>query len=109
MQVDAVKGQMSENINKATNRGNNLDELNSRADALAISSDTFAKKANKVKKKMWWEHKKSQLIIGVVLLVILIIIIIIIATSAQKGTEKIATEKLTEEVRVKEVKNAEKN
>ncbi|KAM7018028.1 vesicle-associated membrane protein 5 [Tautogolabrus adspersus] len=77
--VEEVKVIMLDNLNKADERGDKLNDLEGRADELLEKSKTFEKKANQVKQKKRWENKKMKLVfIGVGVVAALIIIGLII-------------------------------
>jgi hypothetical protein len=47
---------MRENINKVSQRGENLDSLQDKTDNLAVSAQGFRRGANRVRKDMWWNE-----------------------------------------------------
>jgi vesicle-associated membrane protein 4 len=67
---------MRENINKVSQRGERLDNLQDKTDNLAVSAQGFRRGANRVRKQMWWKDMKMRmcLIIGVIILLAVIII-----------------------------------
>ena len=77
-QVKYLQETMRENIAKALNRGDKLDDLNNRADALDVNAGQFNINAKKNKKKFTWKNRKWRIILIVVVLVILILIILAI-------------------------------
>uniref|UniRef100_A0A3Q3E5J1 Vesicle-associated membrane protein 5 n=1 Tax=Labrus bergylta TaxID=56723 RepID=A0A3Q3E5J1_9LABR len=87
--VEEVKGIMLDNMNKADERGDKLNDLEDRADELLEKSKHFEKTANQVKQKKRWENKKMKLVfIGVGVVAALIIIgLIIFAIVNGKGGE----------------------
>ncbi|XP_060893168.1 vesicle-associated membrane protein 5-like isoform X2 [Labrus mixtus] len=87
--VEEVKGIMLDNMNKADERGDKLNDLEDRADELLEKSKHFEKTANQVKQKKRWENKKMKLVfIGVGVVAALIIIgLIIFAIVDGKGRE----------------------
>ncbi|KAI9343883.1 synaptobrevin-domain-containing protein [Zopfochytrium polystomum] len=64
-----------DNINKAMQRGEELESLNTKTEDLQNSSLQFKKGANEVRKQMWWKDFKMKMILGGVVLAIIIIII----------------------------------
>ena len=74
-QVSEVIDVMKDNLVKVAERGDRLEELNQRADALQFRAEDWSKTATKVKRKYHWKNLKMLLIIGVILVVIVIIII----------------------------------
>ncbi|KAJ3137927.1 hypothetical protein HK100_000225 [Physocladia obscura] len=68
---------MQDNITKVMQRGENLEQLNAKAEDLSSSSAQFKKGASEVRKAMWWKDMKMKLILGGVLATIIIIIIFV--------------------------------
>jgi len=81
-QIDDTVGVMRENINKVSQRGENLNSLQDKTDNLAVSAQGFRRGANRVRKQMWWKDMKMRmcLIIGIVVLLIVIIVPAVVAT-----------------------------
>ncbi|OAX77627.1 hypothetical protein ACJ72_08072, partial [Emergomyces africanus] len=75
-QIDDTVGVMRENINKVSQRGENLDSLQDKTDNLAHSAQGFRRGANKVRKQMWWKDFKMRIciIVGIILLLVVIIV-----------------------------------
>ena len=67
---------MRENINKVSQRGEQLDSLQDKTDNLAVSAQGFRRGANRVRKQMWWKDMKMRmcLIAGIIILLIVIIV-----------------------------------
>jgi vesicle-associated membrane protein 4 len=67
---------MRENINKVSQRGERLDNLQDKTDNLAVSAQGFRRGANRVRKQMWWKDMKMRmcLIAGIIILLCIIII-----------------------------------
>jgi len=74
--LDDTTGIMKANIKKVADRGERLDSLQDKTDALATSAQGFRRGANRVRKNMWWKDMKMRIIIGTAITVILIIIIV---------------------------------
>jgi len=81
-QIDDTVGVMRENINKVSQRGENLNSLQDKTDNLAVSAQGFRRGANRVRKQMWWKDMKMRmcLIIGIVILLVVIIVPSVVAT-----------------------------
>ncbi|OJD11483.1 hypothetical protein AJ78_07759 [Emergomyces pasteurianus Ep9510] len=75
-QIDDTVGVMRENINKVSQRGENLDSLQDKTDNLAHSAQGFRRGANKVRKQMWWKDFKMRICIIVGIIVLLVVIIV---------------------------------
>lgn len=69
-QVDEIKGIMQENIKKVVERGESMEQIESKTNELHESSQQFQKKTTQVKKKMWWKNMKYSILIIVVLLIL---------------------------------------
>ena len=67
---------MRENINKVSQRGERLDNLQDKTDNLAVSAQGFRRGANRVRKQMWWKDMKMRICIIVGIIILLIIIIV---------------------------------
>ncbi|KAI9498650.1 synaptobrevin, partial [Zychaea mexicana] len=74
-QVDEVTTIMQENIDKAMQRGERMDDLRGKTEDLQATAGHFRRGANQVRKRMWWKDLKWKIIIAVTILVILGIII----------------------------------
>jgi len=75
-QIDDTVGVMRENINKVSQRGERLDNLQDKTDNLATSAQGFRRGANRVRKQMWWKDMKMRmcLIIGIIILILVIVV-----------------------------------
>jgi len=79
-QIDDTIGIMRDNINKTTERGNNLNQLQNKTNDLADSAQGFRRGANRVRKQMWWKDMKMRLclIVGIIVLLAVIIVPIVV-------------------------------
>ncbi|ODH44922.1 hypothetical protein ACO22_00545 [Paracoccidioides brasiliensis] len=75
-QIDDTVGVMRENINKVSQRGENLDSLQDKTDNLAVSAQGFRRGANRVRKQMWWKDFKMRICIIVGIIILLVVIIV---------------------------------
>ncbi|EGX47778.1 hypothetical protein AOL_s00083g286 [Orbilia oligospora ATCC 24927] len=75
-QIDDTIGIMRDNINKTTERGQNLNQLQNKTNDLADSAQGFRRGANRVRKQMWWKDMKMRmcLVLGVIILIAVIVI-----------------------------------
>ncbi|CAJ2503711.1 Uu.00g111050.m01.CDS01 [Anthostomella pinea] len=82
-QIDDTVGVMRENINKVSQRGERLDNLQDKTDNLAVSAQGFRRGANRVRKQMWWKDMKMRmcLIVGIILLLVVIIVPVVVTTT----------------------------
>ncbi|CAL4066972.1 unnamed protein product, partial [Meganyctiphanes norvegica] len=83
-QVDEVVDIMKTNVERINERGENLQNLEEKANKLEMSASKFQTTSGKVKRKMWWKNLKMMLILGAV--VIAVIVIIILATVPMGGS-----------------------
>ncbi|KAG1446073.1 hypothetical protein G6F56_009694 [Rhizopus delemar] len=74
-QVDEVVGIMQQNIDKAMQRGERIDDLRGRTEDLQGTAGHFRRGANQVRKRMWWKDLKWKIVIAIVIIAILGIII----------------------------------
>ncbi|KAJ3180550.1 hypothetical protein HK101_009950 [Irineochytrium annulatum] len=84
-QVDDVVNIMRDNVQKATQRGEDLDVLQSRTEELQTSSAGFAAKSKEVRKKMFFKDMKMKLILGGVIFIVVAIIIGSVWGSLSRG------------------------
>jgi vesicle-associated membrane protein 4 len=79
-EIDQTVGRMRDNINIATQRGEQLDSLQDKTDNLAVSAQGFRRGANRVRKQMWWKDMKMRmcLIIAVIILILVIVIPVVV-------------------------------
>ncbi|KAJ3355714.1 hypothetical protein HDU83_002719 [Entophlyctis luteolus] len=75
---------MQDNIAKVVQRGENLEQLNTKAEDLSASSMQFKKGASDVRKAMWWKDMKMKLILGGVIVLIIIVIILSVVFTSHK-------------------------
>ncbi|XP_006664247.1 vesicle-associated membrane protein 722-like [Oryza brachyantha] len=75
-QVSEVKGIMMENIEKAIDRGQQIDVLVTRTEQLHDQAADFRQQGTRVRRKMWYQNMKIKLIVlGIIIALILIIIL----------------------------------
>ncbi|RKP27620.1 synaptobrevin, partial [Syncephalis pseudoplumigaleata] len=74
-QADELKHIMKENIDLAVNRGEDLAEIEQKAEHLNEAAGQFKKGAKHVERRMWWKDTKLRLIICAVVIIVLIVII----------------------------------
>jgi len=74
-EIDETKHLLQHNCEKVIERGEHLDQLDSRAAVLSLSSVNFKKKSKKLKNRLCCNSYLPYIIISVILIVILIIII----------------------------------
>ncbi|KAF3941649.1 Synaptobrevin-1 [Dactylella cylindrospora] len=79
-QIDDTIGIMRDNINKTTERGQNLNQLQNKTNDLADSAQGFRRGANRVRKQMWWKDMKMRLclVVGIIVLLAVIIVPIVV-------------------------------
>lgn len=81
-QVQDVKAVMTENVQRIIERGERLDDMEQRTDALAQSSESFKSSARRVQRKFCQQNAKWTVITIVGTLVVLTVVILIILASA---------------------------
>uniref|UniRef100_A0A0N5AMX4 V-SNARE coiled-coil homology domain-containing protein n=1 Tax=Syphacia muris TaxID=451379 RepID=A0A0N5AMX4_9BILA len=77
-QVSQVKTVMSNNVQRILERGDRLENLESRTDALTASSENFKISARRVQRHMCRQNAKWTIIVSVGTILIVIIIILLI-------------------------------
>ncbi|MCI4394257.1 hypothetical protein PGIGA_G00166710 [Pangasianodon gigas] len=87
--VEEVKDIMLDNLNKAEERKEKLEDLNQRAAVLLNKSQSFQKKSTKVKAAKRKEYLKSKagLIAIVAVLALVIIVIIAVMFSSERSSD----------------------
>merc|ERR1712187_162433 len=75
-QVQDVIGVMQDNVAKVIQRGDNLEDLSSRADSMQMSAREFQAQGTAIRKKMWWKNMKRMIAIGVTVAIVILIIIL---------------------------------
>ncbi|GAM82859.1 hypothetical protein ANO11243_008450 [Dothideomycetidae sp. 11243] len=80
-EIDSTVNVMRSNINKVSERGENLNSLQDKTDNLAVSAQGFRRGANRVRKQMWWKDMKMRMciIIGIIILLVIIIVPSVVA------------------------------
>ena len=74
--VDEVVEIMQINVQNLMQRGERLEVMGERADALQQGAAQFEQQAGKLKRKYWWKNLKMMIIMAVIALIIIVIIII---------------------------------
>lgn len=63
-QVDEVKSEMENNINKVMQNTENLSDVMNKTELMAAGASTFQKRSESIAKALWWRNFKMKLIIG---------------------------------------------
>lgn len=77
--LDETTGVMRDNIRQMNERGEILQDIDTRADELQNNASMFNKTANQVRKDMWKKNLKLKMCVAIIIIVILIVIIVPIA------------------------------
>ena len=72
---------MSDNINKASQRGVRLGALQDEPEQLAISAQGFRRGAHRVCKQMWWKGIRMWICLVLGITILLVVVIVPIGTS----------------------------
>lgn len=75
-QVDEVSNIMKGNIEKIMERGDRLEDLEDKSDALATNADQFRSTSKKMQSRMWWRNMRMKVVLVLVILAILLIIFV---------------------------------
>mmetsp|Transcript_96875 Transcript_96875/g.145115 ORF Transcript_96875/g.145115 Transcript_96875/m.145115 type:complete len:254 (-) Transcript_96875:90-851(-) len=84
-QVDAVKGQMQDNISNMLKNVDKAESLADKSDQLNEQASVFKKRSTDLKKQMQWKNLKMTLLLGGIVLLILIIVLVPIISKARKA------------------------
>jgi Synaptobrevin/Regulated-SNARE-like domain len=80
LQVDAVKGQMNQNIQQVLRNTENVETLLTQTDDMRNEANTFNRSAGAVKNKMWYQNLKMQILIAVLVIILVAVIVVPIVT-----------------------------
>ena len=83
-QIEDVKGVMVENIEKVLARGEKIELLVDKSEALSASANKFKKASKSLKDAMWWKNVKMWLMIAALVSAV-IVIIVGFATNVRRG------------------------
>ncbi|KAG7280940.1 hypothetical protein CRUP_009227 [Coryphaenoides rupestris] len=84
--VTEVKDIMMVNLQKADERSGKLEDLESRADDMLVTSRAFERTAQKVKHKKWWDNMRMKVVlVGVAVVAVSVIVGIIIYLSVSSA------------------------
>ncbi|UJR06687.1 hypothetical protein I4U23_010973 [Adineta vaga] len=75
--LNAVKIQMTRNIEGILQRGENIDIVAERSNKLSDDTQIFSRSARDIKTKMWWQNIKMWILIVVIICLIIIGIVLI--------------------------------
>ncbi len=84
-QVDEVTNIMSQNIDQAKKRGENLENLQDKVQDLEAGAGQFSQNSAKVKKNLWYKNMKMTVYLTIAALVVIGIIVGIIIWQTQSG------------------------
>ena len=76
--VDEIKVDMKENINKMVQSVDDTNKLQEKADALKFETEEYNKSSVEVRKLTWWQNFKLWIILGIVVLILILIIVLIV-------------------------------
>ncbi|EEY65654.1 vesicle-associated membrane protein, putative [Phytophthora infestans T30-4] len=76
--LDNVKFNVQDNINKVLERGDKIELLVDRTDQLNSQSAAFAKSSSNLHRHLWWENVKMNIAIGALILLFLLLIFLFI-------------------------------
>lgn len=84
-QINEVKDIMVQNIEKVLERGEKIDLLVDKTEALQSSANKFKKSAKRVSDTMWWKNCKMKILIVVLVLAVLYFILALACKPNLKG------------------------
>ncbi|MGK3734144.1 MAG: hypothetical protein ACI8RD_013403 [Bacillariaceae sp.] len=83
-QVDAVKGQMQNNIADMLKNTEKADDMAAKSEQLNEQASVFKKRSTDLKKQMQWKNLKMTIILGGVILVIVLAIVVPLVMKAKR-------------------------
>jgi len=83
-QVDAVKGQMQDNIASMLKNTEKAEDMAAKSEQLNEQASVFKKRSTDLKKQMQWKNLKMTLILGGIILVIVLAITVPLIMKAKK-------------------------
>jgi len=87
-QVDAVKGQMQDNIANMLKNTEKAESLAEKSSNLNEQASVFKKRSTDLKKQMRWKNLKMTLILGGVVIIILLVVLVPLIVRAKKVAAK---------------------
>uniref|UniRef100_A0A2P2I8P8 Vesicle-associated membrane protein 4-like n=1 Tax=Hirondellea gigas TaxID=1518452 RepID=A0A2P2I8P8_9CRUS len=75
-QISDVTEAMRDNVGRLLERGDQLDNLNTRSQHLANTSDSFRNSSVRLRRGLWWQNTRSKIILAAVALLLLIVIFV---------------------------------
>lgn len=76
LQVEAVKGQMNDNIQSVLRNTENVETLLTQTDDMRNEATTFNRTAGAAKSSMWWKNMKWQMIIIIAIIILICVIVL---------------------------------
>eukprot|EP00898_Chlorokybus_atmophyticus_P006580 jgi/Chlat1/6923/Chrsp52S06599 len=76
-EVDQVKHIMMENIEKVLDRGEKIELLVDKTDALRSQADDFHRTGRQLRRRMWWNNLKLKLMVAGILFVLIFVVFLI--------------------------------
>jgi len=83
-QVDAVKGQMQDNIASMLKNTEKADDMAAKSEQLNEQASVFKKRSTDLKKQMQWKNLKMTIILGAVILVIVLAVVVPLVLKAKR-------------------------
>lgn len=74
-EIDAVRGVMTQNIERVLERGERMDLLVDKTDRLGGSARDFRVRSRGLRRRMWWKNVKLMVLLGVVVVFLLYLLV----------------------------------
>lgn len=87
-QVKYLQETMRENIQKALNRGDKLEDLENRTEQLDNDASQFKVTTKKTKSKFVWKNRKWRIILIAVIIAIILLVILAVVLAIVYGIKK---------------------
>ncbi|EMC94516.1 hypothetical protein BAUCODRAFT_43405, partial [Baudoinia panamericana UAMH 10762] len=75
-EINDVTNIVRQNLQATSQRGERLDNLENKTNALSGSANQFRTRANRVRKDMWWKDMKMRMCIIIAVIILLVVIIV---------------------------------
>ena len=90
LKVGEVQSLMTQNIQRITERGESIDDLQGKAELLAHNSTDFKRTASRLRKKLLWRSVRLWVILIAIIAIVLVVIVVVVVIGLF-ATNKIST------------------
>ena len=68
---------MKDNVNKVLERGEQLTEIETKAENLRVTADQFERSTGRLKRRFWWKNFRATAVLATVVLVVIAVIVVV--------------------------------